>query len=49
MNLMVVPLSRAANPDFAPAIIAKELIAHTVMFGIPIAGILTVWLRRAKA
>jgi hypothetical protein len=49
MNLIVVPLSSAPNPDFAPAIIAKELVAHTVMFGIPIAGIVTVWLRRAKA
>jgi hypothetical protein len=41
MNLVVVPLSNAANPDFSPAIIAKELVAHTVMFGIPIAGIVT--------
>jgi hypothetical protein len=46
MNLIVVPLSNAPNPDFSPAIIAKELIAHTVMFGIPIAGIVTVFLRR---
>jgi len=41
MNLIVVPLSNAANPDFSTAIIAKELVAHTVMFGIPIAGIVT--------
>jgi hypothetical protein len=49
MNLVVVPLSNAANPDFAPAIVAKELVAHTVMFGIPIAAIVAAWLRRAKA
>jgi hypothetical protein len=49
MNLIVVPLSNAANPDFSPAIIAEEIVAHTVMFGIPIAGIVTLWLRRAKA
>jgi hypothetical protein len=48
MNLVVVPLSNAPKADFAPAIIAKELVAHTVMFGIPIAGIVTIWLRRAK-
>jgi|HubBroStandDraft_2_1064218.scaffolds.fasta_scaffold826403_1 hypothetical protein len=49
MNLTVVPLSNAPNPDFSPAIIVKELVAHTVMFGIPIAGIVTVFLRRGKA
>jgi hypothetical protein len=49
MNLIVVPLSNAPNPNFALAIIAKELVAHTLMFGIPIAGIVTVWLRRVKA
>lgn len=49
MNLVIVPLSSAPNPNFAPAIIAKELVAHTLMFGIPIAGIVTAWLRRAKA
>jgi hypothetical protein len=49
MNLVVVPLSNAPNPDFSPAIIAKELVAHTVMFGIPIAGIVTVFLRRIAA
>jgi hypothetical protein len=47
MNLIVVPLSNAANPNLSPAIIAKELVAHTVMFGIPIAGIITLWLRKA--
>lgn len=47
MNLIVVPLSNAPNPDFSPAIIVKELVAHTVMFGIPIAGIVTLFLRRA--
>ena len=46
MNLVVVPLSHAPNPDFSPAIVVKGLVAHTVMFGIPIAGIVTVWLRR---
>ena len=49
MNLIVVPLSNAPNPDFSPAIIAKELVAHTLMFGIPIAGIVTVFLRRIAA
>ena len=48
MNLVVVPLSNAANPDFSPEIVAKELVAHTVMFGIPIAGVVTIWLRRAE-
>ncbi|WP_024513264.1 hypothetical protein [Bradyrhizobium sp. ARR65] len=45
MNLIVVPLSNAPNPDFSPVIVAKELVAHTVMFGIPIAGIITAVLR----
>jgi hypothetical protein len=49
MNLIVVPLSNAPNPDFSPAIIGKELVAHTAMFGIPIAGIVTVFLRRAQS
>jgi hypothetical protein len=40
MNLVVVPLSNAANPDFSPLVIVKELLAHTIMFGIPIAGII---------
>ncbi len=48
MNLVVVPLSNAPNPDFSPAIIAKELVAHTVMFAIPIAAIVTVFLRRME-
>jgi uncharacterized membrane protein YagU involved in acid resistance len=39
MNLVVVPLSRAANPDFSLGMIVKELVAHTVLFGVPIAGI----------
>jgi uncharacterized membrane protein YagU involved in acid resistance len=39
MNLVVVPLSHAANPDFSLAMIVKELVAHTVLFGVPIAGI----------
>ncbi|WP_407174506.1 hypothetical protein [Bradyrhizobium sp. STM 3562] len=45
MNVIVVPLSNAPNPDFSPVIVAKELVAHTVMFGIPIAGIITAVLR----
>jgi len=46
MNLIVVPLSNAASPDLSPATIAKELVAHTVMFGIPLAGIITALLRK---
>ena len=46
MNLLVVPLSNAPNPDLSPMMVAKELVAHTVMFGIPIAGIVTASLRR---
>jgi hypothetical protein len=46
MNLVVVPLSNAPNPDFSPVIVGKELAAHTVMFGIPIAGIVALFLRR---
>lgn len=38
MNVVVVPLSNAANPDFSPGMIVKELLAHTVLFGVPIAG-----------
>jgi len=39
MNLVVVPLSNAANPDLSLVMIAKELVAHTIMFGIPISGV----------
>ena len=39
----------APSPNFALAVIAKELVAHTVMFGIPIAAIVTAWLGRVKA
>jgi hypothetical protein len=46
MNLVVVPLSNAPNPDFSLGIIAKELVADTVMFGIPITGITALFLRR---
>ena len=49
MNLIVVPLSKAPNPDISPVIVAKELVAHTVMFGIPIGGIIIAFLRRMKA
>ena len=38
MNLVVVPFSNAADPDFSFRMIVKELVAHTVMFGVPIAG-----------
>jgi hypothetical protein len=46
MNLVVVPLSKAANPDLSLVTVAKELVAHTVMFGLPIAGIVAVYFRR---
>ena len=39
MNMVVVPLSHAASPDFSPGMIVKELVAHTILFGVPIAGI----------
>jgi hypothetical protein len=39
MNLVVVPLSYAANPNFSLVVVVKELLAHTIMFGIPIAGL----------
>jgi hypothetical protein len=39
MNLVVVPLSYATNPDFSLVVVVKELLAHTIMFGIPIAGL----------
>jgi hypothetical protein len=39
MNLVVVPLSNAAGPDFSLGMIVKELVAHTLLFGVPIAGI----------
>ena len=40
---------RRAQLGFGDGLIAEEIVAHTVMFGIPIAGIVTLWLRRAKA
>jgi uncharacterized membrane protein YagU involved in acid resistance len=49
MNVVVVPLSHAANPDFSPGMIVKELVAHTVLFGVPIAGIVRALLRNAVA
>jgi uncharacterized membrane protein YagU involved in acid resistance len=45
MNGVVVPLSHAANPDFSLGMIVKELVAHTVMFGVPIAGIVRAFSR----
>jgi hypothetical protein len=39
MNMVVVPLSHAASPDFSFGMIVKELVAHTILFGVPIAGI----------
>ena len=49
MNLVVVPLSNAANPDFSLVMIVKELLAHTIMFGIPIAGIVRGFFRSQDA
>jgi uncharacterized membrane protein YagU involved in acid resistance len=45
MNLIVVPLSNATNPDFSLGMIVKELVAHTVLFGVPIAGIVRAFAR----
>jgi uncharacterized membrane protein YagU involved in acid resistance len=45
MNLVIVPLSNAAGPDFSLSVIVKELVAHTVLFGVPIAGIVRALLR----
>jgi hypothetical protein len=45
MNAVVVPLSNAAKPDFSPGMIVKELLAHTVLFGVPIAGIVRALVR----
>jgi uncharacterized membrane protein YagU involved in acid resistance len=39
MNLVVVPLSMAAGPDLSALTVAKELAAHILLFGIPIAGV----------
>jgi hypothetical protein len=46
MNLVVVRLSNAASPDFSFSMIVKELLAHTVLFGVPIAGIVRVLARK---
>jgi uncharacterized membrane protein YagU involved in acid resistance len=46
MNLVVVPLSNAANPDFSLGTIVKELLAHTILFGVPIAGIVKALARK---
>jgi hypothetical protein len=43
-----VPLSNAANPDLSLSMIAKELVAHTVMFGVPIAAIIKALLRNGQ-
>ena len=45
MNAVVVPLSNAAKPDFSPGMIVKELLAHTILFGVPIAGIVRALVR----
>lgn len=45
MNLVVVPLSHAASPDFSFGMIVKELVAHTILFGVPIAGIVRAFAR----
>jgi len=47
MNLVVVPLSHAANPDFSLVMVVKELLAHTVLFGVPIAGIVRALARKS--
>ena len=49
MNVVVVPLSHAASPDLSLGMIVKELVAHTVLFGAPIAGIVRALLRNAVA
>jgi hypothetical protein len=41
-----VRLSNAASPDFSFSMIVKELLAHTVLFGVPIAGIVRVLARK---
>jgi hypothetical protein len=46
MSLVVVPLSHAADPDFSLGMIVKELVAHTVLFGVPIAGIVRAFARK---
>jgi hypothetical protein len=46
MSLVVVPLSHAAGPDFSLGMIVKELVAHTVLFGVPIAGIVRAFARK---
>ncbi len=48
MNLVVVPLSNAASPDFSLGMIVKELLAHTVLFGVPIAGIVRALVRNEQ-
>jgi uncharacterized membrane protein YagU involved in acid resistance len=48
MNLIVVPLSHAANPDFSLGMVVKELLAHTVLFGVPIAGIVRAFARNEQ-
>jgi hypothetical protein len=45
MNLLVVPLSNAANPDYSFGMIVKELLAHTLLFGVPVAGIVRAFAR----
>jgi hypothetical protein len=45
MNLVVVPLSRAVGPDFSLSMIVKELLAHTILFVVPIAGIVRAFAR----
>ena len=45
MNVIVVPLSNAANPDFSLGMVVKELVAHTILFCVPIAGIVRAFAR----
>jgi hypothetical protein len=39
MNVVVLPFSHAPSPNLSHGMIIKELLAHTVLFGVPIAGI----------
>lgn len=39
MNLIVVPLLKAPGPELSPVIVGEDLVAHILLFGIPIAGI----------
>lgn len=40
MNLIEVPLLKAPGPELSPVIVGEDLVAHILLFGIPIAGII---------